>query len=380
LKGLSGPQLVALVIAVIHMCVVVYLYWVEVISSPALSQRTRKALNAAADNDPAVSELELHVDPDPNTSNFEGRKAVFVCYALGTFCLVGYVCAVEIAFRAVSRLVWWVATTMSCRNARREAIQELPQQDQELETVEIGNVESREPRTPLHGGNAKWLVLGLFVSLTVGFFVTTLSLSHYMLLCNYKSHQFVRLCNFADHMRRDVERFIFEKRPALAAVNKSLLWLNDGALLAVNRAVDRANNCYIRNDHDFDMCIDQPYFSDMVEYFRSRRNHKYYFAYYSNVSSLTPQTRGIAGHPQKIRVYPRWSRLYTGHSGSWCVDIDECHFRTAPLEQISGCNGIEWAVTTKADTVAYFNIAYSPTWETPEVWNKRFACTHFGNW
>ena len=184
-------------------------------------------------------------------------------------------------------------------------------------------------------------------------------LSRWSMLCNYHAGEFRRLCDFGHAFEADVN----------AAVGAPALWLTDASLLGVYRPANRRTNCFITNDHDLDMCISKADFPKMLAYLRS--NSKYFFAYWS-AREYEP-----GRWAQKVRVYPTWVGLHTGHSGTWCIDVDECGWREGPVVEIDGCNGRRWGVTNRSESVAYFAETYGAGWEVPVSVNHYGACALF---
>lgn len=151
------------------------------------------------------------------------------------------------------------------------------------------------------------------------------------------------------------------------------LWLHNSNLLASMRHFNRDNNFFIKNDHDFDLCIERAFFPKLVQYLRSSR--KYYFSYFEN-NNQKHYTRSI---PQKIRIYSQeLSRWYEGHSGTWMIDVDECYYALEPLrEHEEGCNGhYMFTLPSVRDSVAHLEAEYPESdWKKPKSYNMYGACS-----
>lgn len=201
-------------------------------------------------------------------------------------------------------------------------------------------------------------LVGLLIVTIAGVFVTVVFLSRYMLFCDYKPADFERLCDFAHDLTHEIE----------AVTGKKTIWLHNGALLAAWRPFNRVNNGFIPNDHDFDLCMERDDFNQMHRYFMNSTRHYWYYT-------------TMGSHPQKVRIYPSWSKVYEGHSGMWCVDIDECNYRHDPLVTIDACNGHFWSATSKRDSIAYFKTEYPQgPWNVSIALNHNVACALLPGW
>jgi hypothetical protein len=180
--------------------------------------------------------------------------------------------------------------------------------------------------------------------------------SRWSLVCNYRADEFRSLCDFASDFVTDMET---------SALPARSLWLTNGGALATMRERDRQNNFFIANDHDFDLCVDTKQLSELLT--AVRQSNKYWFEYY-------PDAR-------KIRVFPEWARLYRGHSGVFCLDVDVCSWQREPLERVRGCNGHEWTRASFNDNVEHFKVEYpGSNWEVPSADNHLGTCQVLGNW
>jgi hypothetical protein len=180
--------------------------------------------------------------------------------------------------------------------------------------------------------------------------------SSWSLVCNYRADEFRDLCDFA-------AEFILDAEPA--AVPQQSIWLTNGGALATMRERDRQNNFFIANDHDFDLCILPERMDALLGHLR--RSNTYWFAYY-------PEFR-------KIRVYPKWARLYRGHSGVFCLDVDVCDWLKMPTERVLGCNGHQWTRATEEDNIAHFAVEYPGSdWRVPSAENHLGTCQALPNW
>lgn len=154
------------------------------------------------------------------------------------------------------------------------------------------------------------------------------------------------------------------------------IWLHNSNLLASMRPINRDNNFFIKNDHDFDLCLERQFFPKLVQYLRS--NRKYYFTYYENNRQIH-YTREI---PKKIRIYSSrgLTKWYTGHSGTWMIDVDECYYAKEPLrEKELGCNGhTEFTLPSLRDSVAHLEAEYPESdWKVPTSYNSYGLCYFF---
>lgn len=273
----------------------------------------------------------------PAHGGLQSTKPIAFCYSLGTTVPVFFV-----AFAA-----WWRFGT---------------KQQQHVDAA--GVVVS--PSSGLVTASCCWrlslFTVGLLAALLLGALCTIASLSHYMLFCNYRAADFVRLCDFTHGFVQEIE----------AVAGNQTVWLHNGALLAAMRPFDRANNCFIPNDHDFDICVARDAFTKMLAYLRRSKVH------YWNLEMNAPD----AFHPRKVRVYPPWAKPYEGHAGMWCIDIDECTHRTEPLITLSGCNGHSWSATTLKDSVASFVVVWGneTPWNVPVSHNQESACKLLPGW